>query len=178
MNTNSRLMQVHASLATLGVALLAANIATAAPKDQLSRKDQNFVTEAIQGDLAEIKMGQLAQQNGQSDQVKQFGKTLEQDHSDHLQKAQQIAQQNRMRVPNEPTAKQQANYKHMSSMSGAKFDSAFAKDMVQDHEKDIGKYNKEALSGSALSDFAKQTLPVLKKHLQMAESIQPQSQAR
>jgi putative membrane protein len=178
MNINSRLMQVHTSLATLGIALLAANIATAAPKDQLSRKDQHFVTEAIQGDLAEIKMGQLAQQNGQSDQVKQFGKTLEQDHSDHLQKAQQIAQQNGMRVPNEPTAKQQANYKHMSSMSGAKFHSAFAKDMVQDHEKDIGKYDKEASSGSALSDFAKQTLPVLKKHLQMAESIQPQSQGR
>jgi putative membrane protein len=178
MKTNSRLMQVHASLAALGVAMLAANIAMAAPKDQLSRKDQQFVTEAIQGDLAEIKMGQLAQQNGQSDQVKQFGKTLEQDHSDHLQKAQQIAQQNGMRVPSEPTAKQQANYKHMSGMSGTKFDAAFAKDMVQDHEKDIGKYDKEASSGSVLSDFAKQTLPVLKKHLQMAESIQPQSQGR
>ncbi len=178
MNTNSRLMHMHASLAALGIALLAANVATAAPKDQLSTKDQHFVTEAIQGDLAEIKMGQLAQQNGQSDQVKQFGKTLEQDHSDHLQKAQQIAQQNGMRVPDEPTAKQQANYEHMSSMSGAKFDSAFAKDMVQDHQKDIGKYDKEASSGSTLSDFAKQTLPVLKKHLQMAESIHPQSQGR
>jgi putative membrane protein len=178
MNTNSRLMQVHGSLATLGVALLAANIATAAPKDQLSRKDQHFVTEAIQGDLAEIKMGQLAQQNGQSDQVKQFGRTLEQDHSDHLQKVRQIAQQNGLRVPSEPNANQKAAYKRMSAMSGGKFDSAFAKDMVQDHEKDIGKYDKEASSGSALSDFAKQTLPVLKKHLEMAESIQPQSQGR
>ena len=43
--------------------------------------------------------------------------------------------------------------------------------MVSDHEKDIGKYRKEAESGSSLADFANQSVPVLEKHLQLAQSL-------
>jgi putative membrane protein len=43
--------------------------------------------------------------------------------------------------------------------------------MVEDHEKDIAKYRKEAKSGSGIADFAKQTVPVLQKHLQAAEDL-------
>ncbi len=42
---------------------------------------------------------------------------------------------------------------------------------VQDHEKDITNYRKEASSSSRLADFAKQTVPVLQKHLQAAEAL-------
>ena len=136
----------------------------AAPKAQLSKKDQHFMTEAIQGDLSEIKMGQLAQEKGQTDGVKQFGKTLEQDHSDNLQKAKQLASQDGLTAPTEPNAMQQRMYQKLSSVPANKFDAAFARDMVKDHEKDIRKFRKEAQSGSAVADFAKQTVPVLEKH--------------
>ncbi|MGE5158042.1 MAG: DUF4142 domain-containing protein [Gemmatimonas sp.] len=145
--------------------------ASAAPKAQLSKKDQHFMTEAIQGDLSEIKMGKLAQEKGQTDAVKQFGKTLEQDHSDNLQKAQQLASQNGLTAPTEPNAKQQKMYQKLSSVPANKFDAAFARAMVKDHKKDVGKFRKEAKSNSAAADFAKQTVPVLQKHLQLAESL-------
>jgi putative membrane protein len=140
--------------------------------------DQHFLTEAIQGDLAEVNMGKLAQQKGQSDRVKQFGQMLEQDHSEHLQKAQQIASQSGLQAPSEPTAMQQSTYQKLNSMPADKFDAAFARDMVRDHEKDIGKYRKEANSGSDLADFAKQTVPVLEKHLQSAEALTSSRAAR
>lgn len=133
--------------------------------------DQHFMAEAIQGDLSEVKMGQLAQEKGQGDNVKQFGKMLEQDHSEHLQKAQQIADKDGLKAPAEPNAMQQRTYQKLSSLSGRKFDTAFARDMVSDHEKDISKYKKEANSKSDLADFAKQTLPVLQKHLQAAQDL-------
>jgi putative membrane protein len=60
---------------------------------QATKTDQRFLAEAIQGDLAEVNMGKLAQQKGQSDDVKQYGQMLQQDHGAHLQKAQQMAQQ-------------------------------------------------------------------------------------
>jgi putative membrane protein len=135
--------------------------------------DQHFMTEAIQGDLSEVKMGKLAQEKGQGDNVKQFGKMLEQDHSEHLQKAQQIADKNGLKAPTEPNPKQQRTYQRLSGLSGSKFDAAFARDMVSDHEKDISKYRKEANSNSDLADFAKQTVPVLEKHLQAAEALTP-----
>jgi putative membrane protein len=143
--------------------------AEAAPRAKTG--DQHFMTEAIQGDLSEVQMGKLAQEKGQRDNVKQFGKMLEQDHSEHLQKAQQLADKDGLKAPSEPNAKQQRTYEKLSALSGNKFDAAFARDMVKDHEEDIGKYRKESHSGSDLADFAKQTMPVLQKHLQAAEAL-------
>ena len=54
---------------------------------------------------------------------------------------------------------QKAMYERLSNLSGAKFDDQFVKEMVSDHKKDIGKYEKEAKSKSPLADFAKETLP-------------------
>ena len=143
--------------------------ASAAPRG--GNNDQQFMTEAIQGDLAEIQMGKLAQEKGQDDRVKQFGKMLEQDHSENLQKAQQIADQNGLKKPSEPNAMQQRAYRKLSSLPASRFDASFASDAVRDHQKDVSKYQKEANSGSDLADFAKQTVPVLQKHLQAAEAL-------
>ncbi|MBV8699017.1 DUF4142 domain-containing protein [Bradyrhizobium sp.] len=168
-----RSIKISGTALALGMAMLMAHAAAAAPRDASARKDQHFMTEAIQGDLSEIKMGKLAQEKGQSDQVKDFGRTLEQDHSEHLQKAQQTAQQDGLNAPSEPNAKQKAMYDRMSSLTGKAFDAAFARDMVRDHEKDIKAYQKEASSHSGLADFAAQTVPVLKKHLETAQSLLP-----
>lgn len=135
------------------------------------RNDQRFITEAIQGDLSEVKMGKLAQEKGHADSVKQFGKMLEEDHSEHLQKARQIAEQNGLKTPSEPNAMQKRMYQKLSDVPSSKFDAMFARGMVSDHEEDIGKYQKEANSNSDLADFAKQTVPVLEKHLKAAEGL-------
>ena len=53
---------------SLGTAtLLAISIASASAKDKLS---ETFLKKAIEGNFAEISMGDLAQKNGQSDGVK------------------------------------------------------------------------------------------------------------
>ena len=96
---------------------------------------------------------------------------LEEDHSEHLQKAQQIAEKNGLKAPSEPNAMQQRAYQKLSALPAGKFDAAFARDMVRDHEKDVSKFRKEANSRSDLADFAKQTVPVLEKHLQAAEAL-------
>jgi putative membrane protein len=150
---------------------LAITSTDAAPRSKSG--DQHFMTEAIQGDLSEVKMGKLAQEKGQGDNVKQFGKMLEQDHSEHLQQAQQIADKNGLKAPTEPNAKQQRMYQKLNGLSGSQFDKAFAQDMVHDHEEDISKYRKEASSDSGLADFAKQTVPVLEKHLEAAKALTP-----
>ncbi len=149
-----------------------------APSQKPSKADQHFLSEAIQGDLAEVSMGKLAQQKGQSDDVKQFGKMLEQDHGEHLQKAQQMAGQMGISAPAEPTAKAKAAHDRLDKLTGAKFDKTFAKDMVKDHKKDISKYKKEAKSKGQLAEFAAQTVPTLEKHLKAAELLTHSRQSR
>lgn len=142
-----------------------------------SKADQHFLSEAIQGDLSEVNMGKLAQDKGQSDGVKQFGKMLEQDHGSHLKKAQQMAQQMSVNAPAEPTAKSKAMHDKLSAMSGAKFDAQFAKAMVKDHKHDIAAYKKEAKRKGPLGDFAAATVPTLEKHLKTAESLAQMKQS-
>src|SRR5689334_4982876 len=47
----------------------------------VSSTDKKFATEAAQGGLAEVELGQLAAQKGQSDKVKQFGQRMVDDHT-------------------------------------------------------------------------------------------------
>jgi putative membrane protein len=137
-----------------------------------SKAEQHFIKEAIEGDLSEVKIGKLAQQNGQSQDVKQFGQTLEQDHSQNLQKAQALAQQEGVTPPTQPNAKETKMYDRLSKKNGAAFDKALAQAMVKDHKEDIAKFEKQAKKNDPVGQFAQQTLPVLHKHLQIAQSIE------
>jgi putative membrane protein len=132
-----------------------------------------FITKAIQGNMAEVSMGQLAQQNGQSDAVKQYGQMLVSDHGAANEKAQAVAQQMNVTVPTEPTSKQKADMAKMQKLNGAAFDKAFAQHAVMDHKKDIAEYTKASkMKGDPAGDYASQTLPDLQKHLEAAQALQ------
>jgi putative membrane protein len=133
---------------------------------------QQFIGKAVQGNLAEVAMGQLAQQKAGRDDIRSFGKTLEQDHSTANQQATVAAASVSATVPTEPSKKQKADYDQMAKLSGSSFDREFVKHMVADHKKDISDYQKEAKrSDGQVSDYAKATLPSLQKHLETAQSL-------
>jgi putative membrane protein len=155
----------------IAAALLMAAGAAAA-QDKASQK---FLTEAIEGNYAEVQMGQLAQKNGQSDGVKSFGQMLVQDHGSANDKAIKVAKDSGVTAPTGPSAKQKSEYEKMAKMSGAAFDKAFAEHMVADHKKDISEYQKEAKKTDAAGKYASDSLPVLQKHLQTAQSLQTKS---
>lgn len=171
--------------AGVALAITAAQAQTSRPSAQagqtgMSRSGENsaptkaqkeFMTKAIQGDLAEVKVGELAQQKGETQAVKDFGKTLQQDHSSNLQKAQSVAQSVGMTAPSSPSSKQQAEYQKLSKLNGAAFDKEFAREMIKDHKKDISEYSSEAKKSGPVANFAQQTLPTLRKHLNIAEQL-------
>lgn len=132
-----------------------------------------FMKKAIEGNLAEIKVGQLAQQKGATDGVRQFGSVLEQDHSKANQEAMTAASSMGVAPPAEPSSKEQMEYQKLASLSGTKFDKTFTKDMIKDHKKDIAEYKKESkMSNSQASSYAQASLPTLQKHLRMAEALE------
>jgi putative membrane protein len=148
--------------------MLAAPLALAA-----DTKADAFMQKAIEGNLAEIKVGQLAQQKGDSEGVRHFGTVLEQDHSQANQQAMTAASSMGVAPPAEPSPKEQKEYQKLASLSGKKFDKTFTKDMIKDHKKDIAEYKKEAKSSNGpAASYAEQSLPVLHKHLQLAESLE------
>jgi putative membrane protein len=50
-------------------------------QNPLSAKDKTFMKKAAKGGMMEVAMGKLAEQNGQSDDVKSFGKRMVTDYS-------------------------------------------------------------------------------------------------
>jgi putative membrane protein len=155
----------------LEVGLAAVIAVSAAPAWSQDKASQTFMKNAIEGNLAEVQMGQLAQKNGSSEGVRSFGQMLERDHSEAIQKAMTVAKDIGVTPPSEPNAKQKAEHDRMSKLSGARFDSEFAKMMVTDHKKDIAEFQKEAKKKDEAGKFAKDTLPTLQKHLETAQSL-------
>ena len=79
-------------LAIIGAAVILGGFITVASAES----DKMFLADAIQINLAEISIGELAQKNGGSDKVKSFGKMLVDDHTASNTKATSLAQGNGM----------------------------------------------------------------------------------
>ena len=158
----------------LCVALAGLMSAPALAQDKASQK---FLTEAIQGNFAEVAMGQLAQQNGQRDDVKAYGQMLATDHGAGNQKAMEAAKALNVTPPTGPSDKQKAGMAKLEKQKGAAFDKAFAHHMVADHKKDIAAYQKESKKTDAAGQYAKDTLPTLQKHLDGAQALEKNKSA-
>ena len=101
---------------------LCAAIVMAQAQGKASKADEMFIKDAMQGDLAEVSMGKLAQEKAQSQGVKDFGKMLEQDHGEHAQKVQSKAQELGVTAPQHPNATQKSMHDRLSKLSSAQFD--------------------------------------------------------
>jgi len=134
--------------------------------------DSAFVTKAMQGGIAEVELGKLAEDKGSSETVKNFGKKMVEDHSKANDELKTIASGKGMTLPTAMDSKSETMKGRLSGMSGAEFDRAYMQDMVSDHQKDVAEFRKEANSGSdaEVKAFAAKTLPILEEHLKLAQS--------
>lgn len=139
-----------------------------------SADDSKFLQEAIRGNSAEVKMGELAKERAQNKAVRDYGQMLIDDHSKANEKAMAVAKQMNVTAANEPGAKQKQEHDAMAKLSGAEFDTTFMSHMVQGHQEAIAMYTAQAQSGdsSKATSYAKDTLPTLKEHLAKAQSIE------
>jgi putative membrane protein len=140
---------------------------------QIGAADKTFVMKAAQGGMAEVELGQLATQNAQSDQVKQFGQRMVDDHTKANDQLKQVAQQKGLTIPTDLSAKDKADKDRLSKLKGEQFDRAYMQHMVMDHKKDVAEFQKESTSGkdNDVKNFASQTLPILQDHLKQAQQV-------
>ena len=85
-------------------ALVAAVVLLSTVSLAFAKSDKEFLNDAIQGNLGEISIGELAQKNGKSEGVRSFGKMLVQDHSAANVKAMTLAKTHDLTPPTEPKA--------------------------------------------------------------------------
>jgi putative membrane protein len=159
---------------------------TAKAKTTVTNKmsDADFAKAAAEGGLAEVKFGELAEDKASSKTVKDLSQRMVDDHTRADDSLKTAASKENLSIPAQMSAKDQAAYAHLSELSGAAFDRAYARDMVRDHEADIATFRREANDGkdASIKSFASQTLPTLEDHLKMArqalESVSPKTSAK
>jgi putative membrane protein len=140
---------------------------------KMARGDAKFLKEAAEGNLAEVRLGELADQRAASDSVKQFGKRMATDHQKAYDELKQLASQKGVMVPTALDRGHQRLYDRLSKLSGADFDRAYMKEMVKDHDKDVKAFRKEADAGkdADVKAWASKTLPTLQEHQQQAKQV-------
>jgi putative membrane protein len=135
--------------------------------------DESFYKDAAEGGLAEVEQGKLAEDKAQSQAVRDFGALMVHDHSAANEKLKTVAASKGMDLPTSPGISQMASIDKLKLLSGDTFDKSYVKAMLEDHEKDIAAFRREAADGKDpdARAFAAKTLPTLEVHLKKIRSI-------
>ncbi len=142
-------------------------------KSNESGKDNDFVKDASIGGMMEVELGKYAEQNALNTRVKDFGAMMVRDHSKANEELNSIAKNKSITLPAAGENKNDRMVSDLQKKTGKDFDIAYMKMMVDDHQKDINEFQKQADNGNDpdLRAFASKCLPILQTHQDSAKSI-------
>ena len=135
--------------------------------------DQDFLVKASSASTGEVKLGELAVKLASDDKVRDFAKKLVNDHKKMNDGLAGMAKSLKIAVVAGLEKDTQAAYDRLAKLKGAEFDREFVKQMIDDHEKAINLFEREAKSGANgdLKSFANDHLSELKDHLKDAHTV-------
>jgi putative membrane protein len=142
--------------------------------------DSAFMRTAAMDGTAEVEHGKLAAQNAASDDVKQFGQRMVDDHGKANAELKSLASKKGVTLPAELDAKHKAMQDKLSKLNGAAFDSAYVAHMVAAHKDAVALFQREAQTGkdAETKAFAEKTLPTLQDHLKSAQALAAKRQPK
>lgn len=127
-----------------------------------------YVAQAANSDMYEIQAGELAAKNGQSQQVKDFGRMMVTDHTKSSQDMKAMV--TRANLGTQPPARLDAEHQAMidrlKAAKGEAFDREYMTQQMAAHRKALALHQGYAQSGdnTELKGFATQVIPVIQKH--------------
>ena len=138
----------------------------------VSKKDHEFLTNAAAGGLYEVEAGKLAQGKASSDGVRSFGSMLVKDHGAANDELKDLARSKGVSLPTAIPADKQLRLDKI--VIAKNFDREFVEEVgLEDHKTDISLFEKASKDAddSDVKAFALKTLPTLKAHRELAESL-------
>jgi len=138
-----------------------------------SNPDASFFKNAAEGGIAEVEAGQLAQDKGNSQPVKDFGAMMVKDHTAANEKLKTLASSKDITLPSSASVVQMASKTKLNVLSGETFDKSYVKGQIKAHRQTIALFRKEISSGqdADAKAFATATLPTVRAHLKAVTAI-------
>jgi putative membrane protein len=161
----------------LAVAALALCFAAArADKDSKEPEpitDTDFLAQAATSGNAEVKLSELATKQAGDDKVKTFAQKLVKEHTALNDKLADAGRGLKFGVVLALEKETKATYDRLSKLQGAEFDREYLKQMIDDHEKAVTLFEREAKTGTNadVKKFAGDNLAKIKEHLKEARDL-------
>ncbi|HXL58937.1 MAG TPA: DUF4142 domain-containing protein [Chitinophagaceae bacterium] len=136
----------------------------------------DFAVDAASGSLMEVELGKIAQEKATNPRIKDFAAMVVKDHSNASDNLKKLASEKNIILPAAISDEQKKDIDNLNKKTGKDFDKAYMKMMLDDHKKDIKKFEKAGndLKDPDIKGFAMNTLPTLQKHLDSAKAINKQ----
>lgn len=134
-----------------------------------------FVRDAGGSGLFEVEAGRIAESRGQSEAVRAFGQRMQRDHAAVNRDLLALAQAQGITTPPMPDGSQQNHLQSLRTMPLTRFDHSYLAGQITAHQEAIALFDMVAASGAPdlapFKPFAEKTLPALREHLAMAQSL-------
>jgi putative membrane protein len=146
---------------------------TVATTIAVEKTDADFSVEAANGNMIEVQLAALAKTKAVNQRVKKFAAMILEDHMKMKEDLNKIATAKNITLPQALSDEAKKDIERLSKKDKGEFDRAYINMMVQDHRNDVNEFERMAKDSKdpALRDFVKESLPVLKKHLDSANAI-------
>jgi putative membrane protein len=137
------------------------------------KSDAAFLSTAAQADMTIAHMSQDTESKAANDKVRDFAKTLVQEHTTDYQELTELAEKTGDKIPR---GIDRENFQSVSALEHAKgkaFERAFLTRQSAEHQKLVRAYKQEADHGSnpAIRAYASKALPVVEQHLREVEDL-------
>jgi putative membrane protein len=134
-----------------------------------NEKDAQFVVDAVNDNLIEISLCDLATTRSTHPEVKELAKMLSEHHTKANNELTALAQKKNITVPSTTDLKN-SEYNALNDKKGDDFDKAYYDKIVQMHKDEISRFEKAAqdCKDADIRNYASSQLPSLRAHLDRA----------
>jgi putative membrane protein len=137
------------------------------------QNDAAFLAMAAQADMTTAHIGQDAEDRAATSKVKDFAKTLAQDHTSDYQSLSELAGKLGESIPKAIDSRNDRAIAALDHYKGKTYDQMFLTHESEQHERLIAAFKKEAEHGQnpAIKAYASKALPVIERHLHDAQDL-------
>ena len=140
----------------------------------VDKSTSEVMTKVADVGMTEVKLGQMAQDKGMSQRVKDFGAMMVKDHTAAGDELKSMARQKNVTLPETMSNDHQKKTDDLNKKTGKDFDKAYMKAMVDGHQSTVNDFEKASkdTKDADVKAWVDKTLPTLKMHLDSAKAIQ------
>lgn len=164
-----KLVKVVAAVAALVMAVAPAH----AQRGGKEMSSSTFLRKAAAAGMAEVAMSQLALERASSPAVQEFAQRMVMEHSQNNEQLMAVAGQVGVAVPAAIEPRHAATMQRLSMLSGPQFDAEYMAANVRSHRNSVALFQRGASEpdSSAVQQYARMSLPILRDHLGHAQSV-------